>query len=68
MISPWEKRFGTKLDISDLHIFGSIVYVKWEKEPEKLGLQAQEGQWLDIEPESGRHWIYWIDQKTVTVE
>ena len=68
MISPWEKRFGNPPDISNFHIFGSIVYVKREKEPSKLGPQAQEGKWIGPDLESNGHWIYWPTRKTVTVE
>lgn len=57
--TPYEKRFGTTPDISDFHIFGSTVYVKKEKDPEKLVPQAQEGQWIGVNTESNGYFIYW---------
>ena len=59
MATPWEKHFNTKPDITDFHIFGSIVYVKRETEPGKLEEQAQEGRWIGLEPTSNGHYIYW---------
>jgi len=68
MATPYEKWFGIKPDITNLHIFGSIVYVKREKEPGKLEPQAQEGCWIGLEPESNGHYIYWPTRHTVTTE
>ncbi|KAE9388846.1 hypothetical protein BT96DRAFT_835742, partial [Gymnopus androsaceus JB14] len=59
MATPYEKQFGIKLNIANLHIFGSIVYVKHEKEPGKLEPQAQERHWIGLKPKSNGHYIYW---------
>jgi len=68
MATAYKKWFGIELDITNLHIFGSIVYVKREKEPGKLEPQAQEGRWIGLEPESNGHYIYWPTRHTVTTE
>lgn len=68
MATPWEKHFNSKPDITDFHIFGSIVYVKREKEPGKLEPQAQEGRWIGPDHTSNGHWIYWPQRHTATVE
>lgn len=68
MATPYEQRFGRKPDISDFHTFGSIVYVKREKELNKLDPQAQEGHWIGREEESNGHFIYWPTRKTVSTE
>jgi hypothetical protein len=68
METPYRKRFGTAPDISDFHVFGSIVYIKREKKPDKLEPQAIEGKWIRIDPESNGHFIYWTNRGTVTVE
>ncbi|KAF5347853.1 hypothetical protein D9758_013838 [Tetrapyrgos nigripes] len=62
MKTPFEKRFGTIPDISDLHPFGSIVYVKRTPKPNKLG------HWLGPEKESQGYYIYWPKKKSITVE
>ena len=68
LLSPYQKRYGKIPDISNFHIFGSIVFVKREKEPDKLGPQTIEGQWIGLEPASNGHYIYWTDRRSVTVE
>ena len=52
MATPYKKCFGTKLDISNFHIFGSTVYVKQEVNSEKPGPQSQEGKRMGIDEES----------------
>ena len=66
--TPFEKQFGKTPDISNFHIFGSIVYVKREVSPGKLEPQAQEGCWIGIDTEADAHFIYWPERKTVTTE
>ena len=68
MATPFEKRFGKKPDISNFHIFGTIVYVKKEVSPGKFEEQAQEGQWIGIDEETNGHMIYWPQRRTVTPE
>lgn len=68
MATPWEKHFNPKPDITDFHIFGSIVYVKRERELGKLEPQAQEGWWIGPDPTSNGHWVYWPQRRTATVE
>ena len=68
MSTPWEKRFGTKSDISNFHTFGGTVYVKRESEPGKLDTQAQEGKWVGPDPETNGHFIYWPTRRTVSTE
>ena len=68
MMTPYKKRYGKIPDISDFHIFGTTVYVKREKKPDKLSQQAIEGKWIGLEQESNRHWIYWPDCHSVTAE
>ncbi|KAF5365418.1 hypothetical protein D9758_010833 [Tetrapyrgos nigripes] len=68
MKTPYKKRFGTIPDISDLHPFGSIVYVKHTPKPNKLEDQAVEGRWLGPEKESQGYYIYWLKKKSITVK
>ncbi|KAF5344808.1 hypothetical protein D9758_014412 [Tetrapyrgos nigripes] len=63
----YEKQFRTIPDISELHPFSSIVYVKCTLKPNKLEDQAIEGHWLGPEKESQGYYIYWPKKKSITV-
>ncbi|KAF5333769.1 hypothetical protein D9758_016583 [Tetrapyrgos nigripes] len=68
MKTPYEKQFRTIPDISNLHPFGSIVYIKCTPKPNKLEDQAVERRWLGPEKESQGYYIYWLKKKFITVE
>ena len=68
MLTPYQKCFNIAPDISDIHPFGQIVYVKRTVSPDKLSEQAIEGRWIGKDPDSNGYRIYWPNRKSITVE
>ncbi|KIP03168.1 hypothetical protein PHLGIDRAFT_78019 [Phlebiopsis gigantea 11061_1 CR5-6] len=65
--SPFELRFKSPPDLSDLHPFGSICYVRLE-DAGKLGPRAVECRWLGYDPTSNGHRVWWPERRKVSVE
>ena len=66
--TPFEKRYGEKPSMRDLHEFGCKVWVHI-KDAGKLNAQAAEGRFVGYAGDSKDGYrIYWAAKRTVTVE
>lgn len=65
--TPYEALYGVKLDISNIHLWGSHVWVH-SLTAGKLDLRGREGCFVGYDSESKGYHIYWPDSRTVGVE
>jgi hypothetical protein len=65
--SPYEARFKTTPNLSNLWEFGSWVFVHITTN-DKLAPQAAECRWIGFDPSSNGHRIYWPDRQVISVE
>ena len=65
--TPHEILTGKKPDLSNLHPWGTRVWVH-DTKGSKLDGRAKEGRWVGFDEESRGHRIYWKDKRSVTVE
>jgi hypothetical protein len=65
--TPYEILTGKKPDLSDLHPWGTRVFVH-DTSGSKLEGRAKEGRWVGFDEESRGHRIYWPTRRSVTVE
>ncbi|KAF9488086.1 hypothetical protein BDN71DRAFT_1363453, partial [Pleurotus eryngii] len=66
-MTPYEAAFGKKPDLTDLRVWGELVYVRTEG-GDKLGGHVKEGHWVGFDDLSKGHRIYWPDRHAVTTE
>ncbi len=66
-MTPYEALTGRKPDLSNLHPWGTRVWVHTTG-GSKLDGRAKEGRWVGFDEESKGHRIYWEGKRTVTVE
>ena len=65
--TPYEMMYGKKLNLKDLHEWGSDLWVH-TMEGTKLDGQSKAGKWVGFDEISNGHQIYWPDKQSVTVE
>jgi transposase InsO family protein len=65
--TPHEILTGKKLDLSNIHPWGTRVWVH-DTKGSKLDGRAKEGRWVGFDEESRGHCIYWEAKGSVTVE
>ena len=65
--TPYELRFGKPADLTGLHPFGSVCFVK-DQDASKLGSRAVECRWLGFDPTSNGYRVYWPSQRKISVE
>ncbi|GBE85560.1 hypothetical protein SCP_0800770 [Sparassis crispa] len=65
--SPFEVRFGHAPDVSNLHEWGSVVYVKVDTNS-KFDARGKEARWIGLDHTSNGHRIYWPKEKKISVE
>ena len=65
--TPYEALYGVKPDISNLHLWGSRVWVR-DLTAGKLDPRGREGRFVGYDSESKGYRVYWIDSRTVGVE
>lgn len=65
--TPYEARFKTTADLSELKPFGSICFVKL-KDAGKLDAKAVECRWLGFDSTSNGMRIWWPSQRKISVE
>jgi len=67
-VTPFEKLYGKKPDLSRVPEWGQHVWVHNDKSS-KLDARATEGRWVGFDRESTHaHRIYWLDKRRVSVE
>ncbi|GBE78838.1 hypothetical protein SCP_0200350 [Sparassis crispa] len=65
--SPFEVRFGRTPDVSNLHEWGSVVFVKVDTNS-KLDARSREVHWIGPDSTSNGCHIYWPKEKKISVE
>jgi hypothetical protein len=65
--TPFELLTGAKPDMSNMHVWGSRVWVH-DTNGTKLDGRVKEGRWVGFDEESKGHRIYWVEKRSVTVE
>ncbi|TFY74272.1 hypothetical protein EWM64_g9740, partial [Hericium alpestre] len=65
--TPYEQVFGEKPDLSDLHEWGCLVWVRIENR-RKLDVHADEGKFVGYSSESKGILVYWPRKRSITVE
>ena len=65
--TPFEMRYNSKPNLSNIHCFGAIVYYA-KREDNKLVPHGRPGFWIGLEPESNGHYIYSTNTHTIAVE
>ena len=65
--TPYEALYGVKPDMSNLHLWGSRVWVR-DLTAGKLDPRGREGRFVGYDSESKGYRVYWIDSRTVGVE
>ena len=65
--TPYEAFYGTKPDISDIHLWGSRVWVR-NLNAGKLDSRGREGRFIGYDAESKGCRIYWTDSRSIGVE
>ncbi|KAF8626074.1 hypothetical protein AX17_006627, partial [Amanita inopinata Kibby_2008] len=65
--TPYEARFGTPPDLSNMHKWGCKVYITMDANS-KLDARAVEARWVGLDTTSNGHWIYWPSQRKISVE
>src|SRR5882762_222356 len=65
--TPYEAFFGKKPNLTDLHEFGSKVWVH-SLGGSKLEGRSDIGRWVGFDEESNGHRIYWPGKRSVSVE
>jgi hypothetical protein len=66
-ITPWQALYGSPPDLSGLKRFGEKVWVH-DPTGSKLTLHAREGRWIGFDTESRGHRVYWLTNRSVSVE
>ena len=64
---PYEALYGVKPDVSNLHLWGSRVWVR-SLTAGKLDPRGREGRFIGYDTESKGYRIYWTDSRTIGVE
>ena len=64
---PYEAQYGHPPDLSNLHLWGCIVYVQVDA-PSKLDARGKPAHWIGLDSTSNGHWIYWPKQRKISVE
>lgn len=67
MNTPYEMRFRTIPDVSDVKTFGCICFVELNTSG-KLDARAEECRWVGFDPMSNGHRIYWPSRRRISVE
>jgi len=67
MKTPFEMRYKSKPNLSNIHRFGALVYYA-KREDNKLVPRGRPGFWIGLELESNRHYIYSTNSRTIAVE
>ncbi|GBE88222.1 hypothetical protein SCP_1300360 [Sparassis crispa] len=65
--SPFEARYGHAPDVSNLHEWGSIVFVTVATDS-KFDAQGREARWVGLDWTSNGHRIYWPKERKISVE
>src|SRR6266511_3554817 len=65
--TPLELLTKEKPDLSNVHIWGSQVWVH-NTSGSKLDGRVKEGQWVGFDNKSKAHRIYWEEKRSVTIE
>jgi hypothetical protein len=65
--APYEALYGVKPDVSNLHLWGSRVWVR-SLTAGKLDPRGREGRFIGYDSERKGYRIYWTDSHTIGVE
>ena len=65
--TPYEVLYGSKPDLSNLHLWGCKVWVH-DTAGTKLDRRMKEGRWVGFDEESKAHHIYYPGKQLVGVE
>ena len=66
-MTPYEAFYGVKLDIGDIHLWGSRVWVR-DLTAGKLDPRGREGRFIGYDAESKGCRIYWPSSRSIGVE
>ncbi len=67
-MSPIQKRTGESPTLANVYPWGCKVIVRIEKPTHKLAPRGAEGHWLGYNSQSNGSFIYWVKNKTISVE